>query len=120
MIQFNVSNGFLNGQMYQRSADLFLGVPFNIASYSSLLIMIAHLTGYKPGKFIHILGDCHIYMDHEEAVQTQLMRIPYDFPTVQILPFKSREIGSIDDFVLEDFKINDYRFYPKIHAKMIV
>ena len=120
MIQFNVSNGFLNGQMYQRSADLFLGVPFNIASYSFLLIMIAHLTGYKPGKFIHILGDCHIYVEHEDAVLIQLKRIPHEFPTVKIVPFKSREINSIDDFVLEDFKINDYRFYPKIHAKMIV
>lgn len=119
MIQFNICKGHLNGQMYQRSADLFLGVPFNIASYSFLLIMIAHLTGYKPGRFIHILGDCHIYVEHEDAVLIQLKRIPHEFPTVKIVPFKSREINSIDDFVLEDFKINNYIFYPKIHANMI-
>jgi len=115
MIQFNVSRGHLNGQMYQRSGDMFLGVPFNIASYSFLIIMISHLTGLKPGKFIHILGDCHIYQEHMDQVKVQLSRIPMDFPQIKLI----RNVKEIDDFNVDDFSISGYRYYPKIYAKMI-
>lgn len=92
MAQFYVQNGYLSCQMYQRSADMGLGVPFNIASYSLLTILLAHITGYKvgicegddsqPGEFIHVIGDTHVYINHEEALREQLTRTPHPFPTV--------------------------------------
>jgi len=115
MVQFNVNDGYLNGQMYQRSGDMFLGVPFNIASYSFLIIMIAHITGLKPGKFIHILGDCHIYSEHLEQVLIQLRRVPQDFPNIKVIG----KIDSIDGFKDEDFTISDYKYYPKIAGRMV-
>lgn len=84
MSQFYVQNGYLSCQMYQRSADMGLGVPFNIASYSLLTILLAHITGYKPGEFIHVIGDTHVYVNHEEALRQQLDRVPRPFPTVGV------------------------------------
>ncbi|XP_058053230.1 thymidylate synthase [Anopheles bellator] len=116
LAQFFVANGELSCQMYQRSADVGLGVPFNIASYSLLTHMIAHVTGLKAGEFIHTTGDTHIYLNHIDALKEQVQRTPRKFPT---LTFK-REITSIDDFQLDDFTINDYNPYPVIRMEMAV
>ena len=113
--QFYVSNNKLSCQLYQRSADVFLGVPFNIASYSFLTYIIAKITGYQPGKLIHILGDTHIYDSHIEAVCTQIKRIPYAFPKLTI----SDELNDIDNINEEYFKLEDYNFHDKISAPMI-
>jgi len=117
MCQFNVNtiNNTLDCQLYQRSGDMFLGVPFNIASYSFLTHIIAKITGYKPGKLIHILGDTHIYESHIEAVKDQIKRVPYKFPELSI----SDELTDIDDIKEEYFKINNYNHYEKIKAPMI-
>lgn len=117
MCQFNVDikNKKLNCQLYQRSGDMFLGVPFNIASYSFLLSIIAKITGYQPGKFIHILGDSHIYSNHTDAVKKQMIRIPYKFPTLVI----SDELTDIDSIKEEYFTIENYKYYEKIEAEMI-
>lgn len=117
MCQFhvNIQENTLNCQLYQRSGDMFLGVPFNIASYSFLTHIIAKITGYKPGKFIHILGDTHIYESHIDAVKEQITHIPYDFPTLSI----SDELKNIDDIKEEYFTIENYNHYPKIKAPMI-
>ena len=117
MCQFNVDtkNKRLDCQLYQRSGDMFLGVPFNIASYSFLTYIIAKITGYKPGKLIHILGDTHIYDSHIEAVKTQIKRIPYAFPKLTI----SDELNDIDNITEEYFKLDDYNFHDKISAPMI-
>lgn len=117
MFQWYVEdNNRLSLQMYQRSGDSFLGVPFNIASYSMLIHMVAWVTGFTPGRFIHIIGDFHAYEEHLEAIQEQLEREPYPFPSVH---FK-REIDSIDDFKLEDIEIRDYQCHKTIKAKMVV
>jgi thymidylate synthase len=116
MCQFFVSKGELSCQMYQRSADLGLGVPFNIASYALLTIMIAHVCGLKPGEFIHSLGDTHIYLNHIEALEKQLKRKPYEFPTVSI----KRKVSSIDDFKFDDFKLENYQSHPLIKMRMAV
>tara|TARA_Y100000817_G_C16862364_1_gene546420 strand:+ start:1174 stop:2628 length:1455 start_codon:yes stop_codon:yes gene_type:complete len=117
MSQFHVDtiNNTLNCQLYQRSGDMFLGVPFNIASYSFLLHIIANITGYKPGKLIHILGDTHIYEDHLDAVNEQLSRVPVQFPELEI----SGGLTDIDSLEESMFSINNYKSYGKITAPMI-
>ena len=117
MCQFNVcvSKKTLNCQLYQRSGDMFLGVPFNIASYSFLTHIIAKITGLTPGKFIHILGDTHIYEDHVRAVKSQIIRVPDKFPILTI----SDELTDIDSIKEEYFEITEYNSYPKITAPMI-
>ncbi|XP_049544908.1 thymidylate synthase [Anopheles darlingi] len=116
LVQFYVANGELSCQMYQRSADVGLGVPFNIASYSLLTHMIAHVTGLKAGEFIHTMGDTHIYLNHVDALKEQLQREPKPFPTLTI----KRQVASIDDFQYEDFAINDYNPHPAIKMEMAV
>lgn len=113
-IQFYVNNGTLDCQMYQRSGDMFLGIPFNIFSYSVLTLMISHLTNLKPGKLILVIGDLHIYSDHISACQTQLKRHPRAFPILNI----KRDIKNIDDFKLDDFELIGYHPYDSISAKM--
>lgn len=115
--QFYVANGELSLQMYQRSADMFLGVPFNIASYSLLLHMVAKVTGLVPREFIHTIGDAHIYLDQIDAVREQLARDPLPLPSLTI---EERGQRSIDDFVMEDFALADYRCHEAIKAKMAV
>ena len=117
MCQFNVNTNdkTLNCQLYQRSGDMFLGVPFNIASYSFLTYILAKITGYTPGKFIHILGDAHIYDSHLDAVKEQLERVPYQFPQLLI----SDELSDIDTIHEDYFIIQKYNHYPKIKAPMI-
>ncbi|KAK6637373.1 hypothetical protein RUM44_007789 [Polyplax serrata] len=116
LVQFQVANGELNSQMYQRSADMGLGVPFNIASYSLLTCMIAHVTGLKPGVFVHTMGDSHIYLNHVKPLEVQIQRIPRPFPTLTI----TRTVTDINDFKFEDFKLEDYNPYPKIQMDMAV
>lgn len=117
MSQFNVdtTKKRLDCQLYQRSGDMFLGVPFNIASYAFLTYIIAKITGYQPGKLIHILGDTHIYDSHIEAVSTQIKRIPYEFPKLTI----SDELNDIDNINEEYFQLKDYNYHDKINAPMI-
>lgn len=110
LFQFYVADGKLSCQLYQRSADIFLGVPFNIASYALLTMMIAQVTGLKPGEFVHTLGDAHIYTNHIEQVNLQITRKPYSLPTMNINP----DVKSIDDFEYEDFELTDYQSHPLI------
>lgn len=114
--QFFVAGGKLSLSMYQRSCDMFLGVPFNISSYSLLLHMAAQVTGLKPGEFIHHLGDTHIYLNHFEQVKTQLAREPMPLPKLWLNP----EIKNIDDFKMDDIKLLDYQSHPSIKAEMAV
>ena len=114
--QFFVAEGKLSLQMYQRSCDMFLGVPFNIASYSLLLHMVARVTGLKPGEFIHTLGDSHIYHNHFSQVKEQLSRKPFPLPKLWLNP----KIKNIDDFKMEDIKLENYNFHPPIKAEMAV
>jgi thymidylate synthase len=116
MFQFHVSNGRLSCQMYQRSADVFLGVPFNIASYSLLTMMIAQVVDLAPGDFIISLGDVHIYLNHLEQVRTQLQREPYPAPAMRINPDRKDLFG----FVYEDFELQNYRHHPLIRAPISV
>ncbi|WAR02731.1 TYSY-like protein [Mya arenaria] len=115
-VQFFVANGELSCQLYQRSADMGLGVPFNIASYSLLTYMIAHITGLKPGDFVHTLGDAHVYVNHIDALKEQLQREPRPYPKLVI----KRNVTDIDDFKMEDFEIVDYKPYPTIKMDMAV
>ena len=114
--QFYVADGRLSLQLYQRSADIFLGVPFNIASYALLLMMMAQVTGLKAGDFVHTLGDAHIYNDHLEQVDLQLTREPRKLPRMVINP----DVKSIFDFTYDDFKLEDYDPHPHIKAKVSV
>jgi thymidylate synthase len=116
MFQFYVANGKLSCQMYQRSADIFLGVPFNIASYALLTMMMAQVTGLKPGEFVHTLGDAHLYSNHLEQARLQLSRSPKALPKMRINP----EVGSIFDFVYEDFVLEGYEPHPHIKAEVAV
>lgn len=114
--QFFVADGKLSLQMYQRSCDMFLGVPFNIASYSLLLHMVAQITGLMPGEFIHTLGDAHIYHEHFEAVETQIKRDPYSLPRLVLDP----KISSIDAFKMQHIQLANYQHHGPIQARMIV
>ncbi|XP_059622631.1 thymidylate synthase [Phlebotomus argentipes] len=116
LVQFYVANGELSCQLYQRSADMGLGVPFNIASYALLTRMIAHVTGLKAGDFIHTLGDAHVYLNHVEPLQEQIKRTPKPFPTLQF----GRNVTDIEDFTFEDFVLSDYNPHPKIAMEMAV
>jgi thymidylate synthase len=112
MFQFQVANGKLNLGLYQRSGDLFLGVPFNIASYALLLLMVSQVTKIPPGEFVHTLGDVHIYSNHFEQVREQMKREPFPFPTVRLNP----SITDIDDFKLEDITLENYEAHPGLKA----
>jgi len=114
--QFYVSDGKLSCQLYQRSADIFLGVPFNIASYALLTMMVAQVTNLETGEFIHTLGDAHLYLNHLDQVDTQLQRDPKPLPQIKINP----DINSILDFTYDDFKLVNYNSYPSISAPIAV
>ncbi len=116
LFQFYVINGKLSCQLYQRSADLFLGVPFNIASYALLTMMMAQAAGLKPGEFIHTFGDIHIYLNHIEQVKTQLSRQPKKLPIIKINPQRK----DIFAFEYDDFELMDYDFYPPIKAPIAI
>jgi thymidylate synthase len=116
MFQFYVAGGRLSCQLYQRSCDIFLGVPFNIASYALLTMMIARVTDLEPGEFIHTLGDAHIYLNHIEQVKLQLTRKPYPLPRMEINP----SVKDIFSFRFEDFKLTDYVAHPGIKGDISV
>ena len=116
LFQFYVADGKLSLQLYQRSADTFLGVPFNIASYALLLQMMAQVTGFEVGEFIHTTGDTHLYLNHFEQAKLQLARTPRPLPKMKINP----DVKSIFDFKFEDFELIDYNPYPHIAAEVSV
>jgi thymidylate synthase len=116
LFQFYVADGTLSCQLYQRSADVFLGVPFNIASYSLLLLMVAQVTGLRPGEFIHTLGDAHLYCNHIDQARLQLARAPRDLPSMTLTP----EITRLEDFKFEDFTLSDYNPDPHIAAPIAI
>ena len=115
MFQFYVANNKLSCQIYQRSGDIFLGVPFNIASYALLTMMVAKVTGLEPGEFVHTLGDAHLYLNHVEQAKTQLDRSPFTLPKMKI-----KDRGSIFDFKYDDFKLEDYQCHKPIKAPIAV
>lgn len=114
MFQFQVAGGKLNLGLYQRSADTFLGVPFNIASYALLLLMVSHVTKIPPGEFVHSFGDVHIYSNHFEQVKEQLTREPYPFPEVRLNP----EVTDIDAFTIDDITLENYKSHPTLKAEI--
>ncbi len=116
LFQFYVADGKLSCQLYQRSADIFLGVPFNIASYAMLTHMMAHVTGLGVGEFVHTLGDAHIYLNHLEQIETQLAREPFALPKLLL----KRAVKGIDAFQYEDFEIVNYQSHPHIKAPVAV
>ena len=116
LFQFYVASGRLSCQLYQRSGDCFLGVPFNIASYALLTMMVAQVTGLEPGHFVHTLGDAHIYSNHIEQVRLQLSRQPYPLPKMKLNP----GVKSIDDFVYDDFVLENYVAHPHIKGEVSV
>ena len=114
--QFYVADGRLSCQLYQRSADIFLGVPFNVASYALLTMMMAQVCGLKPGDFVHTFGDAHLYSNHIEQTDEQLSRKPYLLPTMKI----NSDVDSIFDFTFEDFELVGYEFHPHIKAPVAI
>jgi thymidylate synthase len=116
LFQFYVADGKLSCQLYQRSADIFLGVPFNIPSYALLTMMMAQVTGLKPGDFVHTLGDAHLYLNHVEQADLQLQRKPLPLPTLRINP----AVHSLFDFKFEDFTLEGYQAHPHIKAPVAV
>ena len=116
LFHFYVANGELSCQLYQRSGDMGLGVPFNIASYALLTCMIAHVAGLKTGDFVHTLGDAHVYVNHEEPLKLQMSRQPRPFPRLVI----TRQVTDITDFKIDDFEVVDYNPHPKIKMGMAV
>lgn len=116
LFQFYVANGKLSCQLYQRSADVFLGVPFNIASYALLTMMMAQVTNLEPGEFVHTFGDVHLYRNHIEQAKLQLSREPYPLPTMKINP----QVKEISDFQYEDFELINYKAHPHIKAEVAV
>ncbi|MEX1148015.1 MAG: thymidylate synthase [Sphingomonadales bacterium] len=116
LFQFYVAGGKLSCQLYQRSADIFLGVPFNIASYALLTLMVAQVTGLEPGEFIHSFGDAHLYTNHFEQARQQLGRTPYPSPVMRL----NRQVDDLFAFRFEDFTLEGYRFHPHIPAKVAV
>jgi thymidylate synthase len=114
--QFYVADGKLSCQLYQRSADLFLGVPFNIASYALLNLMVAQVCDLKPGSFVHTFGDVHIYSNHSEQLKEQLSRSPKPLPQMKLNP----EIKDVFDFKYEDFSLNGYDPHPLIRGKVAI
>lgn len=116
LFQFYVANGKLSCQLYQRSADVFLGVPFNIASYAILIMMVAQVTGYQVGEFVHTLGDAHLYLNHLEQVDLQLSRQPRELPQLKI----NTEVNDIFSFKYEDFELVGYDPHPHIKADIAV
>jgi thymidylate synthase len=116
LFQFYVADGRLSCQLYQRSADIFIGVPFNIASYAMLTMMIAQVCGLKPGSFVHTLGDAHIYLNHIDQVKLQLSREPYSLPQMVI----NKDVTDIFRFKFEDFKVENYQSHPHIKGEIAV
>ncbi len=116
MFQFWVADGRISLQLYQRSADCFLGIPFNVASYALLLMMVGQVTGLKPWEFIHTLGDAHLYLNHLDQVDEQLAREPYPLPEMRLNTERTR----LEDFVFEDFELVGYRSHPAIKAPIAV
>jgi len=116
LFQFYVADGKLSCQLYQRSADIFLGVPFNIASYALLTMMVAQVTGLKPGEFIHTFGDAHLYLNHLEQADKQLLRAPKKLPVMYINP----DVTSLFDFTYDDFRLEGYEAHPHIAAPVAV
>ncbi len=116
LFQFYVADGRLSCQLYQRSADIFLGVPFNIASYALLTLMMAQVTGYEPGEFIHTLGDAHLYLNHLEQAELQLSREPYPLPTMRL----NTAVDNIFNFQYSDFTLENYHSHPHIKAPIAV
>ncbi len=116
LFQFYVADGRLSCQLYQRSADIFLGVPFNIASYALLTMMLAQVCDLEPGDFVHTFGDAHLYHNHFEQAREQISRIPYDLPTIKINP----DVKDLFAFTYEDFELEDYQFHPHIKAAVAV
>jgi len=116
LFQFYVADGRLSCQLYQRSADIFLGVPFNIASYALLTMMVAQVTGYRPGEFVHTLGDAHLYLNHLEQADLQLTRRPFPLPEMRVNP----AVTDLFDFTYEDFELVGYEAHPHIKAPVAV
>lgn len=116
LFQFHVAENRLSCQLYQRSADIFLGVPFNIASYSLLTLMVAQVLGYEPGEFIHTIGDAHLYLNHLEQVELQLSREPYPIPQMELNP----SVESMFEFQYDDFELKNYHYHPRIAAPIAV
>lgn len=116
LYQFYVAGGRLSCQLYQRSADIFLGLPFNIASYALLTMMVAHVCGLEAGDFVHTLGDAHLYRNHCDQVHLQLSRKPFPLPKMHI----NSDVNDIENFRFEDFELRNYQYHPHIKAPIAV